>query len=119
MRLGPQATRPIDTTSSGFINVAATNAAAANDGFGTLLGPGGIVPASVVGANGYYQTPRIPWQYTVNLAGYYKAGPNDIKLSIYNLLDHRNWQSSPPYYGNDFLVQSDPLAVDLMVRYKF
>ncbi len=119
MRLGLQATGPIDTTSSGFINVAATNAAAANDGFGTLLGPGGIVPASVVGANGYYQTPRIPWQYTVNLVGYYKAGPYDIKLSIYNLLDHRNWQSSPPYYGNDFLVQSDPLAVDLTVRYKF
>jgi hypothetical protein len=118
-RLGVQVTGPIDTTSSGFINVAATNAAAANDGFGTLLGPGGIVPSSVVGANGYYQTPRIPWQYTVNLAGYYKAGPYDIKLSIYNLLDRRNWQSSPPYYGNDFLVQSDPLSVDLTVRYKF
>ena len=118
-RLGLQATGPIDTTSSGYINVAATNALAANDGFGTLLGPGGIVPTSVVGANGYYQTPHIPWQYTVNLAGYYKAGPYYVKLSIYNLTDRRNWQSSPPYYGNDFLVQSDPRSFDLTLRYKF
>jgi hypothetical protein len=106
-------------TSSGYINVAATNAVAAEDGLPTLLGAGGVVPLSVVAANGYYQSTHIPWQYTVNLVGYYKAGPYDIKLSAYNLTDRRNWQSSPTYYGNDFLVQSDPLSVDLTIRYKF
>jgi TonB dependent receptor len=118
-RLGMLVTGPMDMTSSGYINVAATNAAAAYDGLPTLLGTGGIVPLAVVAADGYYQSPRIPWQYTLNLVGYYKAGPYDIKLSVYNLTDRRNWQSSPTYYGNDFLVQSDPLSVDLSVRYKF
>jgi len=118
-RFGLQVTGPIDTTSSGYINVAATNANAANDYFPTLVGAGGIVPLSVVGANGYYQAPHIPWQYTMNLAGFYKKGPYEVKLTIYNLTDRRNWQSSPSYYGNDFLVQSDPLSVDLTARYRF
>ena len=39
-----QVTGPIATTQSGYLNVAGTNAAAADDGFPQLLGPGGVVP---------------------------------------------------------------------------
>ena len=119
LRLGAQVTGPIATSSSGFIDIAATNAAALGSGLPTLLGPGGVVPASIVDARGYFKSPQIPWQYTLNAAVYYDWGPYEVKLGAYNLTDQRNFQSSIPFYGNDFLVQSDPVSVDLTFKTKF
>jgi len=114
-----QVTGPIDTTQSGYLNLAATNAAAAADGVGTLVGPGGTVPLSVVGANGYYTSPRIPWQYTVNGAVFYNFQNYLIKFSIYNLTNERNLQNDIPYYGNDFLTRVPPRSFDLSFSGKF
>jgi outer membrane receptor protein involved in Fe transport len=114
-----QVTGPIDTTQSGYLNLAATNAAAAADGVGTFVGPGGTVPLSVVGANGYYTSPRIPWQYTVNGAVFYTFQKCLIKLSIYNLTNERNLQNDIPYYGNDFLTRVPPRSFDLSFSGKF
>jgi outer membrane receptor protein involved in Fe transport len=114
-----QVTGPIDTTQSGYLNLAATNAAAAADGLGTLVGPGGTVPLSVVGANGYYTSPRIPWQYTVNGAVFYNFQHYLIKLSIYNLTNERNLLNDIPFYGNDFLTRVPPRSFDLSFSGKF
>jgi outer membrane receptor protein involved in Fe transport len=114
-----QVTGPIDTTQSGYLNLAATNAAAAGDGLGTLVGPGGTVPLSVVGANGYYTSPRIPWQYTLNGAVFYNFQRYLIKLSIYNLTNARNLQNDLPFYGNDFLTRVPPRSFDLTFSGKF
>ncbi len=109
-----QVTGPIDTTQSGYLNIAATNAYAALDGVGTLVGPGGTVPLSVVSASGYYTSPQIPWQYTVNAAVFYNFLDHYmIKLSVYNLTNERNLLNDIPFYGNDFLTREPPRSFDL------
>jgi hypothetical protein len=117
-----QITGPIDTTQSGNLDVAATNAAAADFLYTLsqpLLGPGGIVPNSVVGANGYYKSPQIPWQYTLNAAAFYTFQNFTIKLSIYNLTDRVNFVNDIPFYGNDFIQRLPPRSFDLRLTGKF
>ena len=115
-----QVTGPFDTTQSGFLNIAATNAAAAGYGLGTLVGPGGTVPLSVVNTNGYYTSPRIPWQYTINTAVFYNFLDHYmIKLTVYNLTNEKNLVNDIPYYGNDFLTRTEPRSFDLTFTGKF
>ena len=114
-----QVTGPITTTQSGYLNVAATNALAAADFLPQLLGPGGVVPQSVVSANGYYKSPEIPWQYTLNAAAFYSFQKYLIKFSIYNLTDRHNLINDIPFYGNDFLTRVPPRSYDLSLSGKF
>jgi len=115
-----QVTGPIATTQSGYLDIAATNAYAAADGLGTLVGPGGTVPLSVVNANGYYTSPQIPWQYTVNAAVFYNFAEHYlIKLSVYNLTNERNLLNNIPFYANDFLTREPPRSFDLVFSAKF
>jgi outer membrane receptor protein involved in Fe transport len=114
-----QATGPMDTTQSGYLNIAATNAAAS---FltPTLVGPGGLISSSVVNANGYYQSPRIPWQYTINTAAFYTwQDKYTVKFTIYNLTDRHNLTNDYPFYGNDFLTRDPPRSFDLTLSGKF
>jgi hypothetical protein len=37
-------------------------------------------------------------------------------LSVYNLTDKLNWQSSYNFVGNDFLVRTNPRSVELRVK---
>jgi outer membrane receptor protein involved in Fe transport len=109
-----QLTGPIDTTQRGFIDIATTNAVATEDfGLGTLVGPGGTVPLSVVAANGYYNPPQIPWEFTVNAAVFYSFQNCTIKLSVYNLTSEHNVINDIPYYGNDFITRVPPRSFDL------
>lgn len=103
VRFGAQVTGPIDTTPSGWIDLA--NSA--------------LVPVSVVAAGGYYKSPRIPWQYALNASVFYEFSNYRITLSVYNLTDQRNWQPSPSIYGNDFLVQNDPRTFEVRLQAKF
>ncbi|HEY1447311.1 MAG TPA: TonB-dependent receptor [Caulobacteraceae bacterium] len=103
LRFGAQVTGPIETTPSGFIDLA--NSA--------------LVPASVIAAGGYYKSPVIPWQYTLNAAIFYEFSRYTITLSVYNFTDQRNWQASPSIYGNDFLVQNDPRTFEIRLQAKF
>jgi outer membrane receptor protein involved in Fe transport len=115
-----QVTGPIATTQSGFLDIAATNAFATGEGFPALLGPGGIIPASVVAANGYYKSPTIPWQYTLNAAAFYTFQEKyTVKFSIYNVTSQRNLQNDYPFYGNDFLTRVPPRSYDLTLSGKF
>jgi hypothetical protein len=114
-----QVTGPMYTTQSGNINVAATNALAESEGFPQLVGVGGVVPLSIVGANGAYTAPRIPWQYTLNAGIFYSYQNYTVKLTVYNLTDQHNLLNDYPFYGNDFLTRVPPRSYDLTISGKF
>jgi outer membrane receptor protein involved in Fe transport len=119
-----QVTGPIDVTQRGYINLAQTNANFANDyGFlgitQPLVGAGGLVPLSVVGANGYYNPPQIPWQFTLNAAVFYSFQNYTLKFSVYNLTSEHNLINDIPYYGNDFLTRVPPRSYDLTFSGRF
>ena len=71
------------------------------------------------GGVGQYHGPVIPWQYTWNAAVFYEWSKYTVTLSVYNITDRNNWSPSPIFYGNDFLVRSDPRTVELRVMAKF
>jgi hypothetical protein len=103
LRFGVQVTGPIPLTTSGQLNADASE----------------FVPAEVVANNYYYQSPIIPWQYTMNAAVFYEWKNYTITASCYNFTNQRNWQSSDPYYGNDMLVQNDPRTWEIRLQAKF
>jgi len=111
-----QVTGPVEVTQSGYLNVAATEAAAADDGFPGL--PPALL-ASLTASNGYYQAPVIHWQYTLNGAVFYSFQKLQAKFSIYNLTNRRNLTNDIPFYGNDFLTRQPPRDFDLSITAKF
>ena len=108
LRTGVQVTGPIPVTTSGYLDLAAST--------------GGFLPVPTSGVNpttGYYSSPVIPWQYTWNAAAFYEFKHYTVTVSVYNLTDRRNWQPAPAFYGNDFLVLSDPRTYELRIQAKF
>ncbi len=103
IRMGVQVTGPIETTTSGQLNLAASS----------------FVPANIVANGGYVHSPVIPWQYTANASVFYEWSRYTLTLSLYNFTDQLNWQSSPPFYGNDFLVRTDPRTFEVRLQAKF
>ncbi len=114
-----QVTAPIETTQSGYLDIAATNANAALNGLSQLVGAGGTVPLSIVNANGFYQSPRIPWQYTLNAAVFYTYANYTVKVTAYNATDNRNLTNDYPFYGNDFLTRVPPRSFDMTLTARF
>ncbi|HUO13105.1 MAG TPA: TonB-dependent receptor, partial [Caulobacteraceae bacterium] len=114
VRSGLQVTGPIQTTPSGFLDVNASDLG----GFLPLV-PSHIVSGEGPGGYAYYQSPEIPWQYTLNAAIFYEWSRYQVTLSIYNLTNQRNWEPSPSLYGNDFLVMNDPITAELRLQAKF
>jgi len=103
LRVGAQVTGPIETTTSGQLDLATSE----------------FVPAYIAANGGYYQSPVIPWQYTLNAAIFYQWSHYIVTASVYNLTNQRNWQPSPSIYGNDFLVQNDPRTFEIRLQAKF
>jgi outer membrane receptor protein involved in Fe transport len=102
-----QVTGPIETTQSGYLNIPASSAYLP-------------VPANIVANGGYYKSPVIPWQYTLNAAVFYSFQQHyTVKLSIYNLTGRHNLINDFPFYGNDFLTRVPPRAFDLTFSAKF
>ena len=102
-----QVTGPIDTTTSGTFDVAASQAA------------GAVLPASVIANGGRYVSPTIPWQYTLNAAVYYDIGRYEFKLAANNLTNQHNLVNDNPFYGNDFITRVEPLTLDFTMKVKF
>jgi len=113
LRTGLQVTGPIPLTASGNINLVALNAA------GVPTPTASVTPLASNPEVGYYKSPVIPWQYTWNAAVFYEYSKYVVTFSVYNLTDRHNWQPSPGYYGNDFLVRSDPRTFEIRVQAKF
>jgi len=114
LRGGAQVTGPIETTTSGWLDVNASN-------LGGFLP---LVPSNVAAGAGpndfvYYRSPEIPWQFTLNAAVFYQWSRYVVTLSVYNFTNQRNWQPSPAFYGNDFLVMNDPITAELRIQAKF
>jgi len=108
----------IETTQSGQLNLAQTlaNAHSSFNAYTTLQG---IVPQSVLNNGGYYQSPTIPWQYTINTSAFYKYKNYDFTFSIFNLMNRRNLTNDIPFYGNDFITVSPPRSYAISVKAKF
>jgi iron complex outermembrane receptor protein len=108
-----QVTGPIQTSQSGGVDVAATLAALNND-FGSFdSNPAAALPASVA-STGYYASPTIPWQYSINMAVFYSFLDHfTVKFEIYNVTNERNLQNDYNFYGNDFLTLQPPRSYDL------
>ena len=111
-RTGAQVTGPISLTASAYIN----SHLFADSGF--LPTPAGLKPTANPNVS-YYQSPVIPWQYTLNASIFYEWSRYTVTLSVYNLTDNWNWAPSPGFYGNDFLVRSDPRTVEFRLQAKF
>ena len=107
-----QVTGPIETTQTGYVDVAALAA-----------GYPGLPPAllaSLTASGGYYKSPQIPWQYTLNTAVFYNFLERySVKFEIYNVTDRHNLVNDYPYYGNDFLTRVPPRSYDLTLSGKF
>ena len=103
LRMGAQVTGPIQTTTSGQLDLTASE----------------FVPLYIYNSGGYYQSTVIPWQYTLNAAVFYQWSKYTITASVYNFTNQRNWQPSPSIYGNDFLVQNDPRTFEIRLQAKF
>jgi hypothetical protein len=102
-----QVTGPIETTTSGTFDVAASEA------------NGAILPASVIANGGRYQSPVIPWQYTLNAAVYWDVGRYEFKLAGNNITNQRNLVNDNPFYGNDFITVLPPASVNFTMKVKF
>jgi outer membrane receptor protein involved in Fe transport len=102
-----QVTGPIQTTQSGWLDVAASSSYLP-------------VPDYIVANGGYYRSPTIPWQYTLNAAVFYNFKQHyTVKFSIYNVTDRHNLVNDYPFYGNDFLTRVPPRDYDLTFSAKF
>jgi len=108
-----QVTGPVQTTQSGYLNMAATTSAS---DFPPV--PPNVV-ALLTANGGYYQAPTIPWQYTLNAAAFYSFKQYTLKFAIYNLTDRHNLINDIPFYGNDFLQRLPPRSFDLSLSGKF
>ena len=104
-----QVTGKVETTQSGYINVTATEA---NTGL--------QVPAYLAANGGNYQSPTIPWQFTLNAAAFYNFLDHyTAKFEIYNLTSQHNLINDYPFYGNDFITRVPPRSYDLTFTAKF
>ncbi len=106
-----QVTGPIETTQSGYLDLAAIES-----------GFPGIAPSQIAAftaSGGYYQAPKIPWQYTLNAAAFYTFQNYTVKLSIFNITSQHNLINDIPFYGNDFIQRVPPRSYDLMLTGKF
>jgi outer membrane receptor protein involved in Fe transport len=113
LRTGMQVTGPISLTASAYID---TGLLTAN---GFPIPTASVSPVAGQPDVGYYKSPVIPWQYTWNAATFYEWKQYTVTFSVYNLTDQHNWQPSPGFYGNDFLVLSNPRTFEIRLQAKF
>jgi outer membrane receptor protein involved in Fe transport len=107
-----QVTGPVETTQSGYLNLTAIES-----GYPGL--PASQL-ASYAAKGGYYQAPKIPWQYTLNAGVFYSFQQHyTVKFTVYNLTDQHNLINDVPFYGNDFITRVPPRSYDLNISGKF
>jgi outer membrane receptor protein involved in Fe transport len=111
-----QVTGPVETTQSGYLNLAAITSPA-NFPFPGLTAS---QLAAFTASGGYYQSPKIPWQYTLNAGVFYSFQQHyTVKFTVYNLTDQNNLINDVPFYGNDFITRVPPRSFDLNISGKF
>jgi outer membrane receptor protein involved in Fe transport len=110
-----QVTGPVETTQSGYLNLSAITPA--NFAFPGLTA---AQMASFAANGGYYQSPKIPWQYTLNAGVFYSFQQHyTVKFTVYNLTSQQNLINDVPFYGNDFITRVPPRSYDLNISGKF
>ena len=116
-----QVTGPVQTTQSGYVDIAATEGKLNDDfGYGTYSQPiNNAIPASVL-KSGYYSSPTLPWQYQLNAGVFYTFLQHyTARLMVYNVANRVNWLNDNPFYGNDFITRQPPRSFDLTLTGRF
>jgi outer membrane receptor protein involved in Fe transport len=106
-----QVTSPVAVTQSGYLNLPAIEA-----------GFPGLSPSQMAyytANGGYYQSPMIHWQYTLNAAVFYSYEHYTVKFSVYNLANRVNYTNDIPFYGDDFITRQPPRDFDLTISARF
>ena len=63
---------------------------------------------------------KIPAQYQLNAALFYKRKNFEAKLDVFNVTDRRNYTPiDTPFFGGDLVLQELPLNAQLTLKYKF
>jgi outer membrane receptor protein involved in Fe transport len=107
-----QVTGPVAVTQSGYLNLPAIEAG--------YPGLSASQLAYYTANGGYYQSPMIHWQYTLNAALFYSFEKYyTVKFSVYNLTSAHNWTNDIPFYGNDFITRDPPRDYDLSISARF
>jgi outer membrane receptor protein involved in Fe transport len=107
-----QVTGPVETTQSGYLDLAAIESG--------YPGLSASQIASYTASGGYYQSPKIPWQYTLNAGVFYSFEQHyTVKFTVYNLTSQHNLINDVPFYGNDFITRVPPRSYDLNISGKF
>ncbi len=62
---------------------------------------------------------EIPWQYNVDFSAFYTYKQSEVKVSVYNATDEKNWGSTNPIYGLDSIFAEEPIHVEGTVKIHF
>jgi outer membrane receptor protein involved in Fe transport len=62
---------------------------------------------------------QIPWQYNVDMSAFYTYKQSEIKLSVYNVTNDRNFGSVNPIYGLDSIFAAEPIHIEGTVKIHF
>jgi outer membrane receptor protein involved in Fe transport len=81
-----------------------------------------IVVPNLYGGDDYEitaNTARLPFQYEVDLSGFYEYEDWMLKLALFNVTDEKNWDVNNSGYGNGSIVSKMPFHMELTARKRF
>jgi outer membrane receptor protein involved in Fe transport len=62
---------------------------------------------------------QIPWQYNVDFSAFYTYKQSEVKLSVYNATNEKNWGSVNPIYGLDSIFAAEPIHLEGTLKIHF
>jgi outer membrane receptor protein involved in Fe transport len=62
---------------------------------------------------------KIPWQYNVDLSAFYTWKQSEVKLSVYNATNEKNWGAVNPIYGLDSIFAEEPIHLEGTLKIHF
>ncbi|MGF1483334.1 MAG: TonB-dependent receptor [Opitutales bacterium] len=64
-------------------------------------------------------TIEIPFQYTVDITGFYRWKGFEARLSILNATDEENFSPPNPVYGNSSILREEPISLLAQISYTY
>ena len=86
-----------------------------DNGFGVSADAQATSPINVT----WVSDVQIPWQYNIDFSAFYTWKQSEVKLSVYNATDQKNWGSVNPIYGLDSVFASEPIHLEGTLKIHF
>jgi outer membrane receptor protein involved in Fe transport len=86
-----------------------------DNGFGVSADAQATSPINVT----WVSDVQIPWQYNVDFSAFYDYKQSEVKLSVYNATDQRNFGSVNPIYGLDSIFAAEPIHLEGTLKIHF